>query len=241
LLNKSYPITCPAKEQKVSEKILTPEMQKKIFGILKDNHAVLLGFNVSHAKEMKDWKFPLDVLAIPDNARKIAEDIGEAIGEEHSIRGKIHPAFEELIPKHYELREKKQTIVRVFETDACHSYHETPTGLWIASIPTLLHFFFAMLYAEEDFAPSNRLVCAAEQLMKLAHSEQRRRFKILTPLTCIGKQLGLLDMRIEKAELYEKIGKDRSSPEFLEYFFSYNPKQTTPEKKKSLKQALKKL
>lgn len=201
LLNKSYPISCPAKEEKVSEKILTPAMQSRIFGILKDNHAVLLGFNVSHTKEMKDWKFPLDVLATPENARKVAEAIGEAIGEEHSIRGKIHPAFEELIPKYYELREKKQTIVRVFETDACHSYHETGTGLWIASIPTLLHFFFAMLYAEEEFAPSNRLVCTAEQLMNLAHSESRRRFKILTPLTCIGKQKGLLDMRIEKSEL----------------------------------------
>jgi hypothetical protein len=30
-------------------------------------------------------------------------------------------------------------------------------------------------------------------------------------------------MRVEKSELYEKVGKNRSSPEFLEYFFTYTP------------------
>jgi hypothetical protein len=45
----------------------------------------------------------------------------------------------------------------------------------------------------------------------------------LTPITCIGKQKSLIDMRVEKSELYEKVGKNRSSPEFLEYFFTYTP------------------
>jgi hypothetical protein len=43
----------------------------------------------------------------------------------------------------------------------------------------------------------------------------------LTPITCIGKQKVLLDMKKERAELYEKATKDRAL--FKKYFFSYRP------------------
>jgi hypothetical protein len=39
-------------------------------------------------------------------------------------------------------------------------------------------------------------------------------------------------MKREKADLYADLSKDKSSPEFLEYFFSYNPTDTAANKKK---------
>jgi hypothetical protein len=46
-------------------------------------------------------------------------------------------------------------------------------------------------------------------------------------------------MKRNKAELFEKLGKDRSSKDFLEYFFTYNPDD--PSSKKKAKVAIKKL
>jgi hypothetical protein len=102
-------------------------------------------------------------------------------------------------------------------------------GLFIASIPTLLNFFFAMIYADKHFIESttrNRLVCSAQKLVELANESSKRRFKLLTPITCLGKQKDLLDMKREKSELYSKLSKDRNSAAFLKYFFSYTPKKS---------------
>jgi hypothetical protein len=46
-------------------------------------------------------------------------------------------------------------------------------------------------------------------------------------------------MKRNKAELFEELGKDRSSKKFLEYFFTYNPDDATSKKK--AKTALKNL
>ena len=46
-------------------------------------------------------------------------------------------------------------------------------------------------------------------------------------------------MKRHKAELFEELGKDRSSKKFLEYFFTYNPDDASSKKK--AKSALKKL
>ena len=39
-------------------------------------------------------------------------------------------------------------------------------------------------------------------------------------------------MKRDKADLYAELSKDKSSAEFLEYFFSYNPTDTAANKKK---------
>jgi hypothetical protein len=77
-------------------------------------------------------------------------------------------------------------------------------------------------------------------LVDVAHSKKERKFEILTPKDCLGKQESFIEMKRDKAELYSDLSKNRSSPEFLEYFFSYNPSDTAT-KRKTLRKALKKL
>jgi hypothetical protein len=36
------------------------------------------------------------------------------------------------------------------ETRACHSYHTTADGIKVASIPTILQFYFAFMYSGVD-------------------------------------------------------------------------------------------
>jgi hypothetical protein len=135
----------------------------------------------------------------------------------------------------------------MYETTACHSYHKTTDDLLVASIPTLLQFFLAMLYAPEHFLediPEERVICAAQHLVELANEKSHnRRYKLLTPITCLGKQKSLIDMRVEKSELYEKLSKNKSSPEYLQYFFTYTPtsldKTQRSRVKKDLYRALK--
>jgi hypothetical protein len=70
----------------------------------------------------------------------------------------------------------------------------------------------------------------------LAHSEGSRRFDLLTPLECMGKQETLLSMRAEAIELRKKTEKD--SDDFLRLFFTYSPSTTSSSKRKTLKQKL---
>ena len=112
-------------------------------------------------------------------------------------------------------------------------------GVRVASIPTTLQFFFAYLYsgAQEENVAS--VLCIAQRLVDVANSKAKRRFEILTPKECIGVQETFVEMKRHKAELFEELGKDRSSKKFLEYFFTYNPDD--PSSKKKAKSAIKKL
>jgi hypothetical protein len=67
--------------------------------------------------------------------------------------------------------------------------------------------------------------------MDIAAHKPERRFDLLTPRECIGTQETLIDMKREKAELYEKLSKNKSSAEYTKYFFSYNPRNKTEKSK----------
>jgi hypothetical protein len=111
----------------------------------------------------------------------------------------------------------------------------------LASIPTLLQFFLAVLYAPKEFLeelPEQRFLCAADHLVEMANNNISRRYKLLTPITCLGNQKTLLDMRKDKSILYEKLSKNKSSPEFLEYFFSYVPTSLDTTRRQKVKDQL---
>lgn len=232
LLNKNYPMTCPKSQDEVSDIFLSPETQKKLEKVLIDEQAVLLGFN-GLALEKKNsktaWQLPLDLLVTPEVVDKTAKRFEGILNTKGSVVAKKYPAYGELFPEHTDIEDKKTglVLVRMYETAACHSYHKTSNGLLVASIPTLLQFFLSVLYAPDHFLedlPEQRFLCAAQNLVELANEKSHaRRYRLLTPITCLGKQKSLIDMRIEKTEIYEKVGKNKSSPEFLEYFFTYTP------------------
>jgi hypothetical protein len=175
------------------------------------------------------WQLPLDVLATPESIEKMTKLFEDILNKKGSVEAKKYPAYGELLPPHIDVEDKKTglVLVRLYETTACHSYHKTSGGLYVASIPTLLQFFLAVTYAPDHFLediPEQRFLCAAQNLVELANEKSHsRRYRLLTPITCIGKQKSLIDMRVEKSELFEKVGKNRSSAEFLEYFFTYTP------------------
>jgi hypothetical protein len=104
-------------------------------------------------------------------------------------------------------------------------------GIQVASIPTLLQYFLAYLYAGATEDDLTHILCVAQRLVDLAHTKGKRRYAILTPSSCLGAQETLTEIRKKKAVLYEKLSKDKGSVDFLKFFFTYNPRDTATRRK----------
>lgn len=238
-LNKHYPVTCNQRGHQREGK----EVSTKIQHIFVKEEIILLGLNAFELQQSKkDLMFPLDGLVEPEQIDDVKDKLVKALG---SVKTQSYPAYAELLPPHVDIQNSKgELLIRLFETTACHSYHETSGGILLASIPTLLNFFFGIIYSHKHFLEGDdrdRLICVAQTLVSQANGDMKRRFKLLTPLTCKGKQHTLTDMKEEKSELYSELSKHRKSTKFLEYFFSYKPTETPPAKKQALKRTLRKL
>jgi hypothetical protein len=217
LLNKRYPMVCPAGTPR-EEKEASEANRKKVETILKKYNVVLLGITASQIHEGKGakWSAPITILAEPDTLAKLTE------GKKTETR-----EGSEILPSHTDILDEDGDIfIRVHQTAACHSYHEMANGIKVASVPTMLQFVFAYMYSGVGEDEITHLMCVAQRLVDLANHKEKRRYALLTPVDCLGTQETLIDMKKHKAELYEKLSKDKSSSEFLKYFFSYNPKST---------------
>lgn len=212
LLNDKYPLKCIKKEDTVPD-ALTAARKKDVMDILKSEDIVLLGFNAAERHSGKTrWTTPVTFLAERATIEKLTR------GQKTHVT-----AADAILPECTEVKEPDGTVYRFYETRACHSYHETADGIKIASIPTVLQFYFSYMYSGVDEDSVQHILCVAQRLMELAHHAQKRRFKLLTPTDCLGKQEDLHGMLREKTKLYSELSKNRNSTEFLTNFFSYSP------------------
>ena len=229
LLNKAYPASCNKKGAKQHQE-LTDEQQKGVLKLLKNEPVVLLSVSAAEIHLNKNWTTPIGLLAEQETIERLTKGEKIEVNEANDI-----------LPRRTSVLSSDGTksFFRFYETTACHSYNEMENGVRVASIPTTLQFFFAYLYsgAQEENVAS--VLCIAQRLVDIASSKAKRRFEILTPKECIGIQESFIQMKRNKAELYEELGKDRNSKKFLEYFFTYNPDDSASKKK--AKSALKKL
>lgn len=243
-LNKNHPMTCPAGAEKLTDEFVDDTVRDEIRDVLIKDNLVLLGFNGSMVQEKtpRKWMLPLDILVTPEKRTEVSKKIIGIFKKHETVKSREFPEFEELMPARTDIRNSKSVLVRLYETTACHSFHETPSGLRVASIPTLLQFFLSAVYAPKEFLeaqPEQRFLCTAEHLVNLANSTSRR-YKILTPLTCIGTQKNLVTMRAERSEIYNKLKDNRESREFLELFFSYVPTDLSKTQRQKVRKSLKK-
>ena len=217
LLNKHYPMVCPVQTPR-EERPETEANRKMAESLLKKHNVVLLGITASQIHEGKGpkWSTPLTILAEQDTIKTLTE--GKKTESQEGT---------DILPGHVDiLDDNGEILVRIHETAACHSYHQMASGIKVASIPTMLQFVLAYMYSGVHEDEVTHLMCVAQRLVDLANHKEKRRYALLTPIDCLGTQDTLTDLRKHKAELYEKLSKNRSSPEFLKYFFTYNPKAT---------------
>ena len=239
LLNKHYPILCPPNYSELTEKVVTDKLRDKIENVLVEEKAILLGFNAStvQKKGAGKWKLPLDIMVTPEKRKEVSELFSKM------FEGKVAESegFGEILPPYSDVKVDGTVAIRIYETNACHSYHTTSAGLRIASIPTLLQFFLASVYGSDDLRhgiPEQRYLCAAENLIQMANDDLPRRYKLLTPIECLGKQDSIVDLRVRKANVYEKTAKNKKSTEFLQHFFTYVPGKLSGSESNELKKKL---
>jgi hypothetical protein len=204
--------------------VLDDANRKHITHVLRTKDVVLLGISASQIHEGKTpkWSAPVSILADPSVVDSLT-------------KGKITETHEgsEILPPHVDILDKKGNIlIRIHETAACHSYHQMADGIKVASIPTLLQFMFAYMYAGVHEDEVAHLICVAQRLVDLAAHKEDRRYAVLTPIDCLGDQETLVDMKKHKAELYQTLAKNKSSVDFLTFFFTYNPDMTPVQKVK---------
>lgn len=227
LLNKHYPIECPVETQE-HEPASAKEI-KRAMKLLTQENVILLSATASETHLRKKWTLPIGLLATKETIEKITK--GKKV---EKVEGN-----EILPPLYYLMDEDGVSRIRFYETTACHSYHTTKDGIKVASIPTTLQFFFAYVYSKATEQNISSILCIAQRLVDLANEKPKRRFAILTPKDCLGKQDTIIDMRKHKSTLYEKLSKQKTSAEFLKYFFTYNPHVAVTERKR-LRTALRK-
>lgn len=227
LLNEYYPVTCK-KEEARQHQTVTPAQKKQILTLLKNEPLVLMGVTASEIHMDKEWTTPVMLLGDKETIERLV--VGEKVDTVEET---------EFLPKRYSVqREDGSSILRFYETTACHSYHTMQNGVRVVSIPTILQFFFAYIYSNVTEGNIASMLCIAQRVMDIAAHKPERRFDLLTPRECIGTQETLIDMKREKAELYEKLSKNKSSADYTKYFFSYNPRNKT--EKSKTKKVLKK-
>ena len=251
LLNKHYPILCPANMETFTENMVPDDARKQVEALMLREKTVLLGFNASTVQQSSGhpgrWKLPLDVLVSPEKREDVAEEFRKILAKYAGVSIRQNAEFGEILPLSTDVLDTASGIpaVRVYETNACHSYHETTAALRIASIPTLLQFFLAMMYGNEtvrEHTPEQRFLCTAQHLVEMANDRLPRRYKLLTPIECLGTQDSIIDIKLKRSIAYSRATESgRDSKEFLRHFFTYDPNKTTPSKKQSLKEKLKSL
>lgn len=221
LLNKHYPIAC--RQDKVKKHDPVPkDLKKQVMKILTKEDVVLLGFPAAEYHLKQPWTSPVMFLASKEVIDKLTK--GKKV---------ITSKATEILPAMTSIIEKDGTIrMKFYESMACHSYHSVG-GIRVASIPTILQLFFAYLYSNADKGNIESALCVAQRLVDLASHKSKRRFEILTPKECLGEQETATDMRKNKSVLYEELSKNKSSPEFVRYFFTYNPHATKTQRKQA--------
>jgi hypothetical protein len=230
LLNKEYPLECPMEHEAQPETALTDAARKKVEHILRTKPVVLLGITASQIHQGKSprWTTPVTILAEKSEMDALTKD-----KKTETYEGS------EILPGHTDVFDEDGTIMlRIHETAACHSYHQMANGIRVASIPTMLQFFFAYVYSGADDDEVAHLLCVSQRLVDLASHKEKRRYALLTPTSCLGSQETLVDMKRHKAQLYTELSKNKSSVDFLKFFFTYNPKDTET-KRSNAREALK--
>jgi hypothetical protein len=242
LLNKYYPVGCPPHKEK-EPTLITDAERQSIEHVLQTKSFILLGLhaaNLHSNKRTNVWEVPIDILATPESYNAAIKMFTDIFVGRHA-KAHAHPAYAELLPEHADIEGANGFVYcRVFKTNGCHSYHQLRSGMKVASIPTLLQFFFAFVYADAHYIEGydqNRIICICQRLMDLAASTKRR-YKLLTPLDCLGHQETLVEMKSHTGELRESLPK--KSEEFMKFFFTYKPGQLDKTQKVRVRENLKK-
>jgi hypothetical protein len=242
LLNKYYPldpnINCYNVDfQRNMEN--DSEYSNKLYYIIRDSlikqGVVFFGGYASslYSKYMSKNKRRLveqipDFDVISEEPEKTANIVVENLRERGFKHVKIikHSAIGELIPEHFEIRIKKETMVFIYRPIACHNYNIIKINdfdVKIATIDTILSFYLAFYYTKQPYYFKDRILCIAKFLFDVQQSNRLSQRGLLErfSINCYGTQPTIENIRAEKVEKYRELKNKRGTREYDEWFLKY--------------------
>ena len=244
LLNKHYPFhiekTCTDidfqrkldKNQELSEKIYTIVRNTLVdqgvvfFG----GYATLLYSRHLPLELQKKYKKNPDFDVLSEEIDKTALIVKERLTDADIRNVKImeHDAVGEIIPRHIEIKVETDTVAFLYEPIACHNYntiHLDGVNVHVATIDTMLSFYLAFIYVDNFVYFKDRILCMASFLFDVERKNKLKQIGVLRRFTpqCIGKQIGLEDIRAIKTGKFRELTNNKKSKEYESWFLKYNP------------------
>ena len=248
LLNKNYPLKgkhCDPKTFQRKFEEVDSGKEEQLYYAVRDSfidqglvffggYASFLYSTYMPAKQRKMFHKTPDFDVLSEEPEKAAIMLKERLEDFDYTGIQIikHDGIGELIAPHVEVKVKinkiHETVAFIYKPLACHSYNVVKKGnksVRVATIDTMLSFYFAFFYSGRDYYDDDRIVCMAQYLFDVQQKNRLQQKGVLKrfSIDCYGKQETLEEMRNIKSEKYKELKGDRGSKEYESWFLRYVP------------------
>lgn len=161
----------------------------------------------------------------PDRCANILLERMKAKGFKNATKRSYEP-IGEIIPERIEILVGKETMAFIYKPIACHSYniiHLDGRDIHVATIDTMLSFYFAFYYSDEPYYSKDRILCMSKFLFDVEHRNRLEQKGILKrfSVNCYGTQDTLESIRAEKMEKFKELKDKRGTREYDLWFLKY--------------------
>ena len=255
LLNKNYPLKgkhCDPKTFQRKFEEVDSGKEEQLYYAVRDafidqglvffgGYASFLYSTYMPAKQRKMFHKTPDFDVLSEEPEKAAIMLKERLEDFDYTGIQIikHDGIGELIAPHVEVKVKinkiHETVAFIYKPLACHSYNVVKKGnksVRVATIDTMLSFYFAFFYSGRDYYDDDRIVCMAQYLFDVQQKNRLQQKGVLKrfSIDCYGKQETLEEMRNTKSEKYKELKGERGSKEYESWFLRYVPFEEKPHK-----------
>ena len=162
----------------------------------------------------------------PDRCANILLERLKAKGFKNATKRSYAP-IGEIIPERIEILVGKETMAFIYKPIACHSYniiHLDGRDIHVATIDTMLSFYFAFYYSDEPYYSKDRILCMSKFLFDVEHRNRLEQKGILKrfSVNCYGTQHTLESIRAEKMEKFKELKDKRGTREYDMWFLKYS-------------------
>lgn len=153
-----------------------------------------------------------------------------------SVQFVRNPPIGEILKENWAIVIGSDAVGFIYTSQACKSYNQIKipsiddrnklVTIKIASIDTLLLYYFIFMFINEDHYDKNRIMCMANFLWEVQQKNRFAQHGILKrfPMTCYGHQRTIEEIKLEKFRLYKKYKySNPNNPLFRKAFFKYSP------------------
>lgn len=249
LLNKNYPLKgkhCDPKTfQREFEKNIDSKVETHLYYTVRDafidqgviffgGYASFLYSSYMPNKVKKIFHKSPDFDVLSEEPEQTAVMLKERLKDFNYNDVKVikHTGVGEIIAPHYSVSVKinktEETVAFIYKPLACHSYNIIKKDnkiIKVATIDTMLSFYFAFFYSEREYYDENRILCMAQYLFDIQQKNRLEQKGLLKrfSIKCYGKQETLESMREEKALKYKELKNKKDTKEYDSWFLRYIP------------------